>query len=193
MQTNILWTGREYYSLENCVISKTETGSEINSAIVGRYEHKIYRVEYLIKTNDKWETTYFQLKTQVSNKREVLNYSSNGKGNWTANGKPVIEFNGCIDIDIPLTPFTNTLPISRLKLSVHESRQIEVLYLDILNNEIKPVRQNYRRLSQNEYKYENVPNDFEAIIMVDESGFVVDYPELFVRTERLESNYGQLY
>lgn len=190
MQTNILWTGREYYSLENCVISKTETGSEINSAIVGRYEQKIYRIEYLIKANDKWETTSFQLKTQVSNKREVLNYYSDGKGNWTKNGKPVNEFNDCIDIDIPLTPFTNTLPINRLKLSIHESRQIKVLYLDLLNDEIKPVRQTYTRLSQNQYKYENVPNDFEAIITVDESGFVVDYPDLFVRTERLESNYS---
>ena len=33
-----------------------------------------------------------------------------------------------------------------------------------------------------EYKFENVPNDFEAIITVDEWGLVVNYPELFVRT-----------
>ena len=189
MQTNILWTGREYYSLENCVVSRTDKGTDINSVIVGRYENKIYRVEYQINTNANWATTFFELKTQVSNKREVLNYQSDGNGNWTKNGKPAREFQGCIDIDIPLTPFTNTLPINRLNLSIQESQQIKVLYLDILNNEFKPVRQHYKRLSQNEYKYENVPNDFEATITVDESGLVIDYPELFVRTERQESSY----
>lgn len=31
---------------------------------------------------------------------------SNGKGNWTINGRPVNEFKGCIDI--PLTSFKHT-------------------------------------------------------------------------------------
>lgn len=189
MQTNILWTGSEYYSLENCVLTTTDTGSDVNSVIIGMYDNKIYRVEYLIRTNEHWQTLFFELRTQLDDRREVISYHSDGKGNWTKNGSPVNEFKGCIDIDIPLTPFTNTLPINRIKLSVNKNQQIKVLYLDILNHQIKPVQQRYTRLSQTEYKYENVPNDFEAIVIVDESGLVIDYPELFVRTDRRESKY----
>ena len=56
MQINILWTGRAYYSLENCLINTTEEGSVINSTIVGKYQEKIYLVNYTIKTNQHWET-----------------------------------------------------------------------------------------------------------------------------------------
>jgi hypothetical protein len=189
MQTNILWTGREYYSLENCLLTRTDLASKANSVIIGMHHDNLYRVEYLIKTNENWETTFLELKTQVSDKLETLRYESDGKGNWTNNRKTIYEFSGCIDIDISLTPFTNTLPVNRLKLAINESQEISVLYLDILEQQVKRIRQKYTRLSETEYKFQNVTNDFEAIITIDELGLVVDYPELFERTYICKSNY----
>ena len=189
MQTNLLWTGQEYYSLENCLVNTTDIGSEINSIIIGKYDEKIYRVEYKVKTNQNWETLYVEVQCQHSNQREQLIFESDGKGKWLMNGKPADQFRGCIDVDVPLTPFTNTLPINRLKLSQDEEHQIQVIYLDLLEQQIVPVKQKYIRLSKTEYHYENVPNDFEAEIEVDELGFVVNYPSLFVRTARLTTNY----
>ncbi|THU38363.1 transcriptional regulator [Niastella caeni] len=187
MQTNILWTGREYYSLENCLIDDNATGATITSTIVGAYEGKIYKVEYLIKTNEQWETVFFEINSRHNNQAQLISYEGDGKGNWTKDGQKAEQFNGCIDIDIPLTPFTNTLPIRRLQLKQHQSQEIQVIYCDLLEQKITPVRQKYSCLSATEYHYENIPNDFEANILVDESGFVVDYPALFVRTEALRS------
>ncbi|MDO1451237.1 putative glycolipid-binding domain-containing protein [Rhodocytophaga aerolata] len=189
MQTNILWRGLEYDSLENCLVTTTQTGYEINSVIVGRYEGKIYRVEYRIETNQLWQTLYFEVKSQHSNQIERFTYQMNGQGKWMSKGKPVPQFDGCIDIDIPLTPFTNSLPINRLKLNHQEVEQIGVIYLDVLERQIRPVRQQYRRLSDTTYHYQNVPNDFEAVITVDALGLVEDYPQLFLRAAQLESNY----
>jgi uncharacterized protein len=189
MQANVLWTGREYYSLENCLIQTFPNGAYVNSVIIGMYNHQIYRVEYSITTNEKWETKLCELKTQASDRRETITLQKLSNEEWTQNGKPAAQLSGCIDVDIPLTPFTNTLPINRLKLNNNESKLIKVAYLDILNNEIKAVRQMYTRVSATKYKYENVPNDFEAEITVDDLGIVIDYPELFVRTEKIESNY----
>ena len=42
---------------------------------------------------------------------------------------------------------------------------------------------------KNEYADQNIPNDFEANILVDDSGFVMDYPSLFIRTAAQESFY----
>jgi len=190
MQTNLLWTGREYYSLENCLVNTTDIGSEIESTIIGRYDEQIYKVEYKIITNEYWETSRVDIQWRHTNQREqVVFFESDTKGNWTMNGQPAHKFKGCIDVDIPLTPFTNTLPINRLKLKQDQEHQIQVIYLDLLAQQIMPVRQKYIRLSDKEYHYENVPNDFEAKIEVDESGFVVDYPSLFVRTAKLMSDY----
>src|SRR5690348_6636243 len=189
MQTNLLWTGREYYSLENCLVKMAPGGAETTSVIIGQYEEKIYRVEYRIKTNQNWETVFFEIISQHSNKLQSLQFEGDGKGNWISNGKKANQFKGCIDIDIPLAPFTNTLPIRRLKLTPNQAQEIQVIYCDLLEQKIKPVRQRYTCLSDTEYHYENVPNDFEATIRVDESRLVIDYPSLFVRTAALQSDY----
>jgi hypothetical protein len=189
MQTNLLWSGIEYNSLENCLVRATDTGAEIDSVIVGGYGEKIYRVEYQIRTNQNWETIFVEIKSQHSNIRDHFTFESDAKGNWVLNGKPANQFQGCIDVDIPLTPFTNTLPIKRLNTQKGEVSEIYVLYIDLLERQITPVRQKYIRLSDTQYHYENIPNDFEANIEVDELGYVVDYPMLFTRTASLNSNF----
>ncbi|WP_374165054.1 putative glycolipid-binding domain-containing protein [Arcticibacter sp. MXS-1] len=181
-QTNLLWTGREYYSLENCVVNVRPGGASITSTIVGLYDEKIYQVDYRIQTSQNWETLSLEIKYRQSNKMQVIRLEGDGKGSWMKNGEQADEFKGCIDVDISLTPFTNTLPISRLPMRQHDSQDIHVLYCDLLAGELRPVFQKYTRLSETEYRYQNIPNDFGATIEVDEAGFVVDYPQLFVRT-----------
>ncbi len=189
MQTNLLWTGREYYSLENCLVDTKATGSEITSTIIGWYEKKIYKVAYRIKTNQNWETIFFEINCQHSDQAQLIRFEGDGKGNWVSDGKKADQFRGCIDVDIPLTPFTNTLAIRRLKLSQNQAQETQVIYCDLFEQQIKPVRQRYTCLSNFEYHYENVPNNFEATIQVDESGLVVDYPLLFIRKAALKTNY----
>jgi hypothetical protein len=189
MQTNILWSGIEYHSLENCLVEITGTGAEINSVIVGGYGEKIYCVEYRIRTNQNWETIFVEIKSRHSNTLDDFIFESDAKGNWVLNGKPANQFQGCVDVDIPLTPFTNTLPIKRLNMQRGEVSEICVLYIDLLERQITPVRQKYVRLSDTQYHYENIPNDFEADIEVDELGYVVDYPTLFTRSVSVNSNF----
>ena len=174
----------EYHSLENCVLTKIKSGWNINATIVGAYDEKIYKVEYVIKANDNWETIYLNLRTQVGGNKQDLIYIGDGTGNWTCNGISKPEFEGCIDIDISLTPFTNSLPINRLQWKTNKSQQIKVLFVDVLGEAVTPVQQRYTKLSNAEFRFENVPNDFEAVITVDDLGLVLNYPELFIRTER---------
>ncbi|QIP16526.1 putative glycolipid-binding domain-containing protein [Spirosoma aureum] len=189
MQLNLLWTGREYHSLENCLFKTNRTGAEITAKIIGHYQTKIYQVEYRIQTNRRWQTLLLDINSRHSNKTQQIRLEGDGNGNWELNGQPADEFAGCIDVDIPLTPLTNTLPIRRLGLRQNQAKEIRVIYCDLLEGHIKPVCQRYNRLSASHYQYENVPNDFEAIIQVDEYGLVVDYPALFIRTAALKTTY----
>ena len=182
MPTNLLWTGIEYHSMENCFIDVSPTGAKVTSTIIGYYDNKIYKVTYRIITNQNWETVFIEINTRHSNENRVMQFEGDGKGNWTNGGIKIDFLAGCIDVDIPLTPFTNTLPIRRLDLKGNETADIQVIYFDILNHQIKPVPQRYTRISSTEYHYQNVVDDFEAKIRVDDAGFVVDYPALFTRT-----------
>jgi len=192
MQVNALWTGREYYSLENCLINTTTEGAGISSTIVGQYQDALYLVDYTIKTNPQWETMFLEIRYRHSDHEGHWLLESDGKGNWAINGKEAGQLKGCMDVDIPLTPFTNTLPINRLHLKEKEAYEILVVYCDILEQQIKPVHQKYIRLADGIYHYENIPNDFEADILVDEWGLVIDYPALFVRTSLRVANYKEV-
>jgi uncharacterized protein len=189
MQVNILWTGREYYSLENGVVSISGGVVEVDSTIVGKYGDILYKVDYKITTNAHGHTVLCDVIVRHSDRDIKMNFRSNGSGGWTLNGKMAPEFEGCIDVDIPLTPFTNTLPIRRSRLTPGQETVVPVLYIDILGHRLSSLKQKYRRISENIYHYENIPNDFEADIEVDQDGLVVDYPELFVRTARTSSDY----
>jgi hypothetical protein len=149
-------------------------------------------VEYIIRTDLNWRTLFFDIKSRHSNTIQHLSYESDGGWNWSSNRRILHEFKNCIDIDIPLTPFTNTLPINRLKLESGQRKEISVIYIDLLNNKITPVTQQYVRLSTTKYHYENVPNDFEADIEVDQDGYVIDYPQLFVRTAAMNTSYPKI-
>jgi uncharacterized protein len=189
MQVNILWSGREYYSLENCFVSTAGSDWQISSVIIGMYKESIYKVEYLIRTTRKWETRSIELRSWNANTFRELKLEGDGMGVWHSDGKELDAFKGCIDVDISLTPFTNTLPIKRLQLPENESQEIKVIHFDVLADEIRSVTQCYTRLPEKKYRFENVPNDFEADIEVDEFGLVIDYPQLFVRSARVPSNY----
>jgi uncharacterized protein len=139
MQFNILWTGKEYYSLENCVADVTPAGVDISSVIVGKYESRIYRVEYHIKTNPDWETQYVQVMARHSDRELKFRLHKYSTDKWISEGQTIGQFDGCLDVDIAVTPFTNTLPIRRLKLGLNETQQVRVIYFDLLRQEVKAV------------------------------------------------------
>ena len=188
MQTNVIWTGKLYHSIENCLLTKTSVGNEIVSTILGNYENQIYKVGYHIKTNENWETIFATLQTQVDNSIELMTLEKKD-GMWLLNDKYNDELKDIFDIDISLTPFTNTLPINRLQLKDNERQVIEVLYFDVLEKKIKPVRQIYTRLATGHYLYENYDKSFKADIKIDEQGLVIEYPKLFEMTIKHKSNY----
>jgi len=144
----------------------------------------MYSVDYGVQVNDAWQVERFTVNHEVNGlPTTVTGERQNDK--WNINGYIDPDYDGFDFIDITLTPFTNTLPIRNLQLQTGEEREIDVLYLEILENAVRPVRQKYRRVSENTYHYENIPNDFGADIQVDGFGLVTFYPTLF---ERIATN-----
>ena len=182
MQCSILWQGRQADSKEHCLIHTNESGIKVDSVIIGKQGDMIYRVEYAILLNLQWETLSFSISSLHNDVIQRLDYASDGKGNWTDQGEPVPKLDGCLYIDLPLTPFTNSLPINRLHLQNGEEQQIRVIYIDLLEEKVSPLSQKYKKLGDNSYHYQNVPNDFEAVITTNEDGLVTDYPGLFIQT-----------
>lgn len=189
MQHNIIWKGIEYHSLENCIVESTGQGVKVQSTIVGHYQQDLYKVDYYLVANENWETRELEIRYQL---RDALHHWSlryDARGHWWLQGEAAPQLDKCTDVDITLTCLTNSLPIRRLSFDAAATHQIDVVYFDVLAQTVLPVRQQYTRLQEGQFKFENVPNDFEAVIDVDGNGLVTNYPTLFERTAFAESFY----
>ena len=92
------------------------------------------------------------------------------------------ELEGCLDIDLWPSPFTNTFPIRRLQLADGDRRELAVVYLEAPKLMPVRMRQGYTRIDATHYLYENLEGtDFQALLSVDAEGLVIDYPTLFRR------------
>jgi hypothetical protein len=102
-------------------------------------------------------------------------------------GKALPSLDDCFDVDIGITPATNTLPIKRLKLQSQEKRDIAVAYVplpDQIEGDFLPQRAEQRYtclVPDHRYRYEGLFRAFTAELEIDESGLVLDYPDTFRR------------
>jgi len=85
------------------------------------------------------------------------------------------DIQGCDDIDLAVTPATNTLAVRRLNLQVGSSESIIAAWVKFPDLTVQPLSQRYTRLDQNTYRYAS-NTGFSAEIVVDDLGLVTDYP-----------------
>lgn len=109
-------------------------------------------------------------------------YFTHNENGWRdSDGHTMPLFADCREVDLNLTPFTNTIPIRRLYPAVNTAVDITVMYFDLLAWTIKPVPQRYAYQGLNKYFFESFDTGFTSTITVDDHGIVIDYPCLWRR------------
>jgi hypothetical protein len=108
---------------------------------------------------------------------------TDGNGQWRDHaGAELPHLAGAIDVDLPLTPFTNTLPIRRLGLAAGQSADLVVAYILLPEFKVVTDPQRYVCLEPlRRYRYESLDSDFMREVEVDRDGLVTLYPGLFKR------------
>jgi hypothetical protein len=179
MERKIKWKGLKYQSQENCMLKETDNGVEVTSVITGAIESQAFKVSYKILANRLWETYFVEMNfiLGINNRTLLLEKKDN---NWLVNNVPDSRLDDCVDIDISLTPFTNTLPIRRLVFNGNFRNRIEVVYIDVIASTITPVTQYYSKIADSLYLYENEKTTFKAELKTDSHGLVIEYPKLFI-------------
>jgi len=178
MERKIRWEGLQYRSLENCTLTETGNGVAITSVIKCQVNNQAIKILYKILTDTLWATYFVEINVISGRNEKTLLLEKKG-GYWLLNNTIDHRFDGCADIDISLTPFTNTLPIRRLVFNGQLRNRIEVIYIDIIADLILPVRQYYTKISDSVYLYENEKSTFKAELKTDPYGLVIEYPKLF--------------
>jgi hypothetical protein len=106
-------------------------------------------------------------------------------GGWRVDGTPRPDLAGCAEIDIMVSPFTNSLPLGRLRLVPGEPTAVTVAYVPVPSLEVTTFRQDYTLLppagAQRRYRYRNLGSAFEAELSLDGDGLVGDYGDIWRR------------
>ena len=80
-------------------------------------------------------------------------------------------------VDLGFSPLTNTLPIARDALNeASEARDYVMALVDVPSLEVSLSRQRYEPVSPGVVRF--CSGDFEAVLELDDEGFVVRYPGL---------------
>jgi hypothetical protein len=123
------WQDWEGHGLEHCLCRKAADGLTFEGVVAGT-RHGAYGGYYLVRTDAEFRTREVQV---VYVGGPSLHVEADGRGNWrdVIGSRSLPNLNGCIDVDIGITPATNTLPIKRLNLREQESREITVAYVPL--------------------------------------------------------------
>jgi len=165
-------------------LKATGEGIQADIMTVGAFDGASVAVRCQIETDPQWRTRRLVVETTDGRGFTV---QSDGEGHWRErDGKPIPALDGCMDVDLQGSPFTNMLPIRRLNIdSTMGTLAFSMLNVPFDSFEPYAVAQLYTCLEDGRlYRYENADGSFTADLPLDEDGLVLDYPELFERETR---------
>jgi uncharacterized protein len=175
----LFWKSESEKSLEHFSLSKTANQYILEGVVLCTYG-KPTRVDYKITTALNWYTQSVEVSI-VGTERKNLRLEVTPSYEWILNGKKLEAFTGLVDIDLGITPSTNTLPIKRLNLSVGKSAELTAMWIRFPELTIEPLAQRYTRLGETTYHYENTDGSFSAELLLDKTGIVKSYGEIWSR------------
>jgi uncharacterized protein len=169
-------------SLEYAVARALTSSVELAGTIVAIHENAPLEVRYRIECDADWRTRTVSIEQRLGLQRSTLSLAVDSHGEWSdQRSGPIDAVKDCLDVDLELSPITNTLPIKRLNLAVGQSEEIAVAWIRFPSLEIVHARQSYERLSDRTYRYRSLASGFTAKIDVDESGLTVRYEGIWER------------
>ncbi|MGE0240579.1 MAG: putative glycolipid-binding domain-containing protein [Parvibaculaceae bacterium] len=174
------WRPVEGEGLEHLVLKATPEGYSVASRVIGESDTGAFAVSYAIDLDKGWRVRAFTVDAVDGRRRS---YRSIAEGRWQDGaGRPLAAFDGCIDIDLSFTCFTNSLPVRRTSFGQGQAREFAMLWMpsDTLDPFVDGQR--YACLEPGRrFHYAATDGSIEATIEFDDYGLVTDYPGLFRR------------
>lgn len=168
------WSGKNF---EHIVLHEGPGWITANSTLESKDGGLVAR--YSILCDISWHTRKATI--HLADGRHV-ELESDATGNWSLNKRPAPHLTGAIDVDIMVTPFTNTLPIRRLNLKANQHENILAAYISLPDLSVTADPQSYICIKPGRlYQFESSNGEFVRDIEVDGDGLVVEYPGLFKR------------
>ena len=172
----ILWQDLETGALDRCRLEAGPDGLRLSGVVLTAAHGTPLDVRYLVEAGPGGLTRRVELELDGGAVRRVL--LADGAGRWRWEGGPELAgVTGALDVDLTVTPATNTLPIRRLGLEVGQAAELLTAWVQFPGLEVVGSAQRYQRLAPDRWRFST--GDFTAELLVDPDGLVLDYGGLF--------------
>ena len=177
-----MWQAWAGVGLESVRVVDDGDGVRAESVAIGVAGGRAYTVRYALRCDTGWRVRTLEA-WSLGGDGASLALSSDGRGHWLRpDGRHHAALEGCFDVDLPSTLFTNTLPIRRLGLVPGWSEELSLVYIDVPDLTVTVARQRYTCLTWGadggRYRFEAIGTDFTSEITLDADALVVDYPRI---------------
>jgi hypothetical protein len=173
----VLWQGVETGALDRCRLETGPKSLRLSGTVLTAEFGYPLDVRYLVETASDGLTRRVELELAGGAVRRVLLADGAGRWRWE-NGPELPEVAGALDVDLTVTPATNTLPIRRLAgLKVSDAADFQMAWVQFPGLEVLDSAQRYERLGEDRWRFST--GDFTAELLVDPEGLVLDYSGLF--------------
>ena len=144
-----------------------------------------WAVEYLIEADTAWATRSAQIRGRSAGGFCSTLLKADGAGHWLVDGEPAPHLDGCLDVDLEASAMTNALPMRRMALPVGTAAAAPAAYVRAVGLAVERLEQTYARATDQDtgqcYDYAAPAFDFLCRLVYDQSGLVLDYPEIAIR------------
>lgn len=178
---SMLWNRHDLPSLEHGRLYRHHTGFTLTGMVVAGLDGRPLHCSYEVETTRSWQTRKVKIKLSSGTEVQSLHLERDDDGRWWNGDTELTGFAGMTDIDLGITPSTNTLPIRRLKLKPGESTSMTAVWIQFPSLTIAPLPQQYTRTGEYTYRYESNHGAYQADLEVDEHGLVTRYADVWSR------------
>jgi hypothetical protein len=144
---------------------------------------RVWAVSYRVDCDDTGVTSRAVVRLKHDGLLSERTLVRRPDGVWTVDEVAIPQLAGALDVDLSVTPSTNTLPIRRLRVEPGPRVEVTAAWVMFPSLEVRPLLQSYRRKSATLYEYEAPDLDFSAQLSVDEEGIVQTYGALWARVQ----------
>jgi hypothetical protein len=160
-------------------------GWRLEGSTTGLEEGRAWAVRYAILIDARGHAREARVECRYEGGSAAVTLEGDGRGGWLVDGAPSPDLEGCLDVDLEASAFTNAFPVRRLALGVGERAEAPAAWVRAPDLGVERLEQTYERVPDEagrmRFRYAAPDLGFAATLSFDADGLVLDYPGIAAR------------
>lgn len=139
-------------------------------------------VRYAIELDPAWRTRRAHVRGRSPAGGHETLLETDGAGCWSVDGAAAPRLDGILDVDLEASAMTNAFPVRRMRLERGVGTAAPAAWVRAHDLSVERLEQTYARVDGRRFDYAAPELGFGVRLEYDDSGLVLRYPEIAVRS-----------